>query len=44
MTVPTEAEKFKDAMRKIVVVPKSEIIRREKEYQRSRKEKRNKLK
>ena len=33
----TEFQKFHSALRKIVSVPKSEIVRREEEYQRRRK-------
>jgi hypothetical protein len=37
MTEPTEAEKFDTVVRKVFSVPKAEIERREKLYQRRRK-------
>jgi hypothetical protein len=40
MTEPTPFEKFREFVRKVVSVPKSEIDRREVEYKRMRKQKR----
>lgn len=39
---PTPAEKFRNAMKQILSVPKAEILRREEEYKKQRKERRKK--
>jgi hypothetical protein len=37
---PTEFQKFRDSLRKLVSIPKTEILRREKEYKEERARKR----